>query len=154
MQFVELIVEIILVLKLADMLVSLSQGVEYPLPSVPTHQVFVTEVRDEKLGISMLATRSFHVSQEEHLWCSIIASTCGGSHARPSLADFRPTPEVGSCRSTFSAHSQKDVTMVTTRITFHHPLAWTRMTTNASHYWHSSYSTGSNHGSVDCQHGW
>ena len=48
-QFVKGIVEIILVLKLADMLVSLSQNFKYPLPSIPMQQVFGTEVRDENL---------------------------------------------------------------------------------------------------------
>ena len=50
---------------------------------------------------------------------------------------FRPIQEAGSCRSTFSAHSEKNVTMVTTKTTFHHHLWWTKMTTNASHCWHS-----------------
>ena len=45
-QFVKGIVEIILILKLADMLVSLSQNFKYPLPSISMQQVFVTEVRD------------------------------------------------------------------------------------------------------------
>ena len=51
-QFVEGTVKVILVLKLADMLVSLSQDVKYPLPRIPPQQVSVTQVRDEKLGIS------------------------------------------------------------------------------------------------------
>ena len=54
----------------------------------------------------------------------------------------------------FSAHSEKDVTMVTTKTTFHHHLGWTTVTTNANHCWHSSYSTSSNHVSVDSQCGW
>ena len=59
-QFVEGIVEIILVLILADMFVSLSQDVKYPLPSIPMQQVFVTEVRDEKLGISSQCSPQEH----------------------------------------------------------------------------------------------
>ena len=51
-QFVKGIVEIILILKLADMLVSLSQNFKCPLPSIPISKSFVTEVRDEKFGIS------------------------------------------------------------------------------------------------------
>ena len=51
-QFVEAIVEVILVLKLAATLVRLSQEVKYPLPSIPMQQVLVTEVRDEKFGIT------------------------------------------------------------------------------------------------------
>ena len=86
----------------------------------------------------MLATRAFHVSQEGHLWCSTVVSTCGGIHARSCLADFHPTPKAGFCRSTFSAHSEKNVTMVITKTTFHHHLWWTKMTTNANHCWHSS----------------
>ena len=62
MQFVKSFVKVILVLKLADMLVSLSQDVKYPLPSTPTQQVFVTEVRDEKLGISSQCSQEHAVS--------------------------------------------------------------------------------------------
>ena len=42
----------ILVLKLDDVLVSLSQNFKNPLLNIPMQQVFVMEVRDEKLGIS------------------------------------------------------------------------------------------------------
>ena len=60
MQFVKGIVEIILVLKLADVLVSLSQNFKNPLPSIPMQQVFITEVRDEKLGISSQSSPQEH----------------------------------------------------------------------------------------------
>ena len=59
-QFVEGIVEIILLLKLTDVPVSLSKDVKYRLTSVPVQQVFVTEVRDVKLGISILRSPQEH----------------------------------------------------------------------------------------------
>ena len=57
--------------KLADMLVSLSQDVKYPLPSIPTQQIFVTEVRDEKLGISSQRSPQEHaVPLERDICCA------------------------------------------------------------------------------------
>ena len=75
MQFVKSIVKVILVLKLADMLVSLSQDVKYPLPSIPMQQVFITEVRDGKLGLSS------QCSPQEHA-VSLRRDICG---AQPLL---------------------------------------------------------------------
>ena len=61
---------------------------------------------DEKHGISCQSRGS----REGHPWCSNIVSTRGGSRARCSLADFRPTPGVGSCQCTFSIRRKSDAT--------------------------------------------
>ena len=96
MQFVEGIVKIILILELTVVFVSIDQDLKYPLSSIPTLAALQRgSAKSEALYLqSMLATRALRVSQEEHLWCSTIASAGGGSHAKSSLAGSRPTPEV------------------------------------------------------------
>ena len=126
-----------MVLKLADVLVSLSQDVKYPLPSIPMQQV-VTEVRDEKLGISsQRSPRACRVSQEERQWCSTTASVCDDNRARFSQDDFRPILW------------RRALVEVLLR---HHCHVQTKMTIDSSH-WHSSASTDPSCDSVHVQCG-
>ena len=99
-QLVESIVGIIReVLTLADMLVSLSQDV---MPSLPMQQVFVTEVREEKLGISSQCSPQEHtVTFGRRQWCSATASKCDDSRARSSQDGFLPVPEEGFFRGRY-----------------------------------------------------
>ena len=91
-QFVKGIVEIILVLKLADVLVSLGQSFKNPLPSIPMQQVFVTEVRDEKVGISSQSSpQKYTVFLRGDISCAQpLFLVCDDSRASFSQDDYRP----------------------------------------------------------------
>ena len=70
------------------------------MPSIPVQQVLITEVRDEKLGISSQCSPQEHSMflGRDVRGAQPLLQRADGSRARSFLVRFRPTPEADPCR--------------------------------------------------------
>ena len=109
------------------MFVSLRQNFKNSLPSIPMQQIFITEVRNEKFGITSQRspTRACRVSQREHQWYLTTVLMCDDSRARFSQDGYRPILEADFCRNTSLVHC---AIVIATTTNPHHCYQQTKMT--------------------------
>ena len=145
-QFAERVVKIILVFGFTDVFVSLSQDVKDPLPSIPAQQIFITEVRDGKFGISSQCSPQEHSVSLERDIRGAQPLFERATVVAPGLLWMVTVPlrKAGSCRSTSVVHHGRSAAILTTKTTLHRCDGQTRVTTD-SNYWHSNDSIDHSH---------